>query len=360
MVFSLFLFFLYLCAVIYTIEFQKRGLPHAHILLFLHHDSKYPSGEDIDKIISAEIPNEDTDKDLYEVVKTFMIHGPCGPLNKNSPCMVNGKCSKHYPKRFLEVTSVDKDGYPLYRRRDNGRVMEKNGVNIDNRYVVPHNRFLLVKYNAHINVEWCNQHRSIKYLFKYVNKGHDRVTAAFYEESRNPNKHDCEDEISMYYDCRYISPCEAVWRMFAYDIHYREPPVERLSFHLPNEQVVLFGDDDPIDAVMERSRVHKSKFMAWMEANKKYPEAKELTYAQFPSKFVWKQNIFEWMPRKQGFAVGRVFYVPPGSGEQYYQRILLNIVKGPESYEDIRTVNGVLYPTFKEAYYILGLLEDDK
>ena len=206
MIFPLLLFFLYLCAVIYTIEFQKCDVPHAHILLFLHHDSKYPSREDIDKIISAEIPNEDTDKDLYEVVKTFMIHGPYGPLNKNSPCTVNGKCSKHYPKRFLEVTSVDKDGYPLYRRRDNGRVMEKNRVNIDNRYVVPHNRFLLVKYNAHINVEWCNQHRSIKYLFKYVNKGHDRVTAAFYEESRNPNKHEYEDEISIYYDCRYISP----------------------------------------------------------------------------------------------------------------------------------------------------------
>ncbi|KAL7155177.1 hypothetical protein ABFS83_03G058200 [Erythranthe nasuta] len=64
-----------------------------------------------------------------------------------------------------------------------------------------------------------------------------------------------------------------------------------------------------------------------MIANKKYPEAKTLTYAQFPTKFVWKQPRHEWSPRKKGFAVGRIHFVPPGSGEIYYLRILLNIAK---------------------------------
>lgn len=78
----------------YTIEFQKRGLPHAHILIFLHSSNKYPTPNGIDHIISAEIPNKDTHEELYNLVKTHMIHGPCGSGNRFSWCMKYGKCSK--------------------------------------------------------------------------------------------------------------------------------------------------------------------------------------------------------------------------------------------------------------------------
>ncbi|XP_019438873.1 PREDICTED: uncharacterized protein LOC109344563 [Lupinus angustifolius] len=162
----------------YTIEFQKRGLPHAHILLFLHPSSNYPSAEDIDKIITAEIPNPAEDQQLYDLVKSHMVHGPCGRANTKSPCMKDGKCTKYYPKQFQSNTIVDQEGYPIYRRRGNGQTIDKNGVTLNNRHVVPYNRKLFLKYQAHINIEWYNQSSSIKYLFKYINKGNDRVNAA--------------------------------------------------------------------------------------------------------------------------------------------------------------------------------------
>ena len=83
--------------MIYTIEFQKRGLPHAHILVFLHAEDKYPTGEDINKIILAEIPDQEFYPKLYELVNNFMIHGPCGASNPRSPCMKDGRCSKYFP-----------------------------------------------------------------------------------------------------------------------------------------------------------------------------------------------------------------------------------------------------------------------
>ncbi|KAL3618462.1 hypothetical protein CASFOL_037544 [Castilleja foliolosa] len=74
-------------AVVYTIEFQKRGLPHAHILLFLSKENKYPTPDDIDRIISAEIPDKESDPTYNDAVKTHMMHGPCGMVGKYSPCM---------------------------------------------------------------------------------------------------------------------------------------------------------------------------------------------------------------------------------------------------------------------------------
>ena len=189
----------------YTIEFKKRGLPHVHLLLFLHPDNKYPSSDEIDQIISTEIPSQQDDPELHSLVKNHMVHGPCGTSNPGSPCMKEGKCSHFYPKMFQPHTVLDADGYLDYRRRNNGHTIEKNGVIIDNRYIVPYNPRLLRKYQAHINIEWCNQSTSIKYLFKYINKGYDRVTVVLIHDDNDPihNGSTHNDEIKEYLDCMY-------------------------------------------------------------------------------------------------------------------------------------------------------------
>jgi hypothetical protein len=208
-------------AVVYTIEFQKRGLPHAHILLFLDPKDKCPTSEHIDNIIKVEIPDLHRDPIAYETVKLYMMHGPCGVDNLRSPCMKNDKCSKHFPKRYYEETTIDDDGFPNYRRWNNGRTVEKNGVLLDNRIVVPYNIDLLVKYQAHMNVEWCNRSRSIKYLFKYINKGSDRATMVLQDTTNTNDGNESGvviDETKAYLDCRYISGSEACWRIFEFNI----------------------------------------------------------------------------------------------------------------------------------------------
>ncbi|MCI25274.1 helicase-like protein, partial [Trifolium medium] len=118
----------------------------------------------------------------------------------------------------------------------------------------------------------------------------------------------------------------------------REPSVERLSFHLEDEEMVVYEDHEENEEVINKPNIHKTKFLAWLDANKKYPEARDLTYSEFPMKFVWKQGDRVWAPRQRGLSIGRIHYVPPGAGEQFYLRILLNYVKGPTSYDDIKTV----------------------
>ena len=88
-------------AIVYTVEYQKSGLPHAHILLFLHHDDKHPTAAEIDRIISAEIPDLNEEPLVYEAVKQYMIHGPCGSINSRAGCMIEKKCTKHFLNFFF-------------------------------------------------------------------------------------------------------------------------------------------------------------------------------------------------------------------------------------------------------------------
>ncbi|XP_028799355.1 uncharacterized protein LOC114754711 [Neltuma alba] len=344
-------------AEVYTIEFQKRGLPHAHILLFLDPNDKINDPDAIDKVISAEIPDKHSSPLLYDLVKKYMIHGPCGAVNPKSPCMKDKKCGKYFPKKFNDNTTIDDDGYPTYRRKNDGRTIEVKGVPLDNRYVVPYNATLLCMFQGHINVEKCNQSTSIKYLFKYISKGNDRVVATIFDKDNN--QEEVIDEIKQYYNCRYISACEASWRMFGFDVHHHFPPVERLSFHLPNQQYVIYSNTDDVAELLEKPRICESQFLAWMKINKDGGLASTLTYAEFPNYYVYQKDKRQWKQRERGFAVGRITHVSPSSGELYYLRLLLTTVRGPTSFDDIKTVDGMVHDTFKSACFALGLLQDD-
>lgn len=192
----------------YSVEWQKRGLPHAHILFWLINKIR---PEEIDSVISAEIPDSSIDPELFEVVRKNMIHGPCGVFNINSPCMVDGKCTKRYPRVLIPDTITGNDGYPQYRRRltdQNGKSIILNvrdhDIDVDNRWMVPYSPLLSKTYKAHINVEYCNSVKSIKYICKYVNKGSDMAVFGVSAENR------VTDEITQFQIARYISSNEAV------------------------------------------------------------------------------------------------------------------------------------------------------
>lgn len=122
----------------------------------------------------------------------------------------------------------------------------------------------------------------------------------------------------------------------------------------------MFKDGEKIKNVVNRSELLGTMFLAWFEANKIYSEGRNLTYAEFPTKFVYIPKDRRWQPRKQGLSIGRLSYVPVGAGELYYMRILLTIQRGCVGYECLRKVNDKVYDNFQDACSALGLLADDK
>lgn len=347
----------------YSVEWQKRGLPHAHILIWL---IQKITPDLIDDFISAEIPDPNIDPDLHEIITKNMIHGPCGIINQQSPCMKDGKCTKNYPRQLLKETITGIDGYPLYRRRsadDGGQVIvlkvRNNNIDVDNRFVVPYCPLLSKTFKAHINVEFCNSVKSIKYICKYVTKGSDMAMISVADRN---------DEITCFQMARYISSNEAIWRIFGFQIHERHPTVFHLAVHLENGQRVYFTAKN---AVQQAQSPPPTTLTAFFVLCQNDLFAKTMLYEEVPAYFTWNASTKKFHRRKQGTAVdgwhdlyrtdalGRLYTVHPKNDECFFLRMLLINVRGPISFEDLRTVNGQICASYREACQELQLLEND-
>ena len=315
-------------ARVYTIEFQKRGLPHMHMIIFFEPESKLRTPEQVNSLISSEFPDPVTQPELHAKVLKYMVHTPCGTAhdNPNMPCQVNGRCSKNFPKPFREATTVNEDSYVCTRRRDTGEkyyIYTQNGkeYEVDNRWVVAYVAYLLLKYDCHINVEAVFSIKSIKYIYKYVYKGHDRVTMGFGESI---------DEVQLYLDSRYVSASEGFWRIYQFRLHDETPNIVRLQVHLPNEQNLVWNaNTDSLEKVLDQAQTKDSTLTAWFKANTQYPEAQELLYQEAPSMFSFDPTHHVWKPRTRSTpAIGRMYHASPSQGERFYLRLLLTVCKG--------------------------------
>jgi hypothetical protein len=246
-------------AKIWVIEFQKRGLPHAHILLILDETSKLRTVEDYDSMVSAEIPDPIRHPEAYETVTSCMVHGPCGLDFLNAQCMEQGKCKKRYPRSFNEETHCDVDGYPKYLRRQTRIFVDlKTQRVVDNQWIVLYNLHLATKYHTHINVEICSSIFAVKYLYKYVYKGPDHATVVIERRADTLGQENNvqavvangewqnHNEIKAYLEGRYIYASEASWRLFSFKMHDGTPSVTRLAVHEPGMHTVVYNDNASI------------------------------------------------------------------------------------------------------------------
>ncbi|CAN1831046.1 ATP-dependent DNA helicase PIF1 [Linum perenne] len=243
------------------------------------------------RYVAAELPDPELDPVGYVAVTKFMIHGPCGHDHPSSPCMKEGHCSKFFPKSYATETTFDDNGYVTYRRRQTDITAVKAGTILDNRYVVPYHRELLIKYQAHMNVEVCHKGQLIKYLFKYILKGPDRSNV--------------------------------------------------------------------FNGILNRPDIGKTMLTEWFTLNRTCPSARKYTYSEITHAFTWDKQASYWVPRKKGFAIGRVRSIPPRGGDVFYLRMLLCKIPGALSFEHLRTVNGILCKDYQTACQALGLLSND-
>jgi hypothetical protein len=208
--------------------------------------------------------------------------------------MVEGKCSKRFPRQLVSETITGNDGYPLYRRRsidDNGNSttvkVNRQDIEGDNHWVVPFSPLLCKAYKAHIKVEFCHSVKSIKYICKYVNKGGDMAVFGVAAENSN-------DEVTQYQMGCYVSINEGMWRLFSFPIHERHPTAVHLAVHLENGQRVYFTDANVLQRV---NRPPSTTLTSFFEMCQNDDFARTPLYSEMPRYYAWNQSSKKFQRR---------------------------------------------------------------
>jgi hypothetical protein len=181
-------------AFVSVIKFQKRGLPHLHLMLTLDPNGPPSTPEEIDRLVSAELPDLKKEPILHGMVSEFNVHGPC----KNYACWNGTNCSYGYPKPFTPRNVIIDGAFPAYLRRDDGQTIQKGATIFSNSNIVPYNKFLTLMFECHITVEVPVNSTAIKYVYKYITNGHNCLYIAV----------DVADETEAFVNGQYISAPE--------------------------------------------------------------------------------------------------------------------------------------------------------
>ena len=421
-----------------VVEFQARGLPHAHMLLWLR---DHVDIDNVGQYVQAFLPDvgvdatDNTDaarqgvRHLRELVLAHQVHHHgrrCG--HYGCSILANGeRCGVGYPMPFSERDELVEIGdgiTALHYRRPYESVHVYHTHNGQRRrevrsdMVVPYNAALLAMWQGHVNMEMVRSAKSVKYLLGYIFKGQHR--ASIERQRRLGNTATSGDEGEYLLNVSIISPPEACFRLLGLKLFNQSHSVQVLPVHLPDEQAVILQDSDlaeqEVRERLARSRA-RSPLLAYFRLNQyerndpqgrravtRYrrsgePCAADLTYDEVVSWYtsssdganqrdaaadgddadaaddaaqaggtdqharevVWRRrNRNTTRGHHQGARVlARIHDVPVSAGEKYFLALLLRHVRGPTSYESLRTVDGVVYDTFHEACAALHIVSSN-
>nr|XP_027098996.1 uncharacterized protein LOC113718280 [Coffea arabica] len=219
----------------------------------------------------------------------------------------------------------------------------------------PYLHSLVLKHMVHGPCGVLNPNCPLKYIYKYIYKGHDKV---MYQITSQQTEN-IIDEIRNFQSARWICAPESMWRIFAFDLTNIHPSVMTMHLHLQNHQSISFAENQTLDDVPANERNSRTMLTEFFSMNRTNKRAQDLNclYKEFPKYFTWDEGDRIWMDRKRGEVIGRVNTAHPIEGERYYLRMLLMHVIKPTSFDDLKCVDGYISSTYKEAAKVRGLLQ---
>jgi len=352
--------------LIYCIEFQHRGLPHAHIVYRTEGHPDNCSADErvafIDTHVSAEMPESDagelptsTQNRYCELVRKHMIH-KCSIAVNGCKKDVNCPCKRGYSDTApaVETTHLDPLGYPIYRRR----------TDRDKR-VVPHNKEILLAWDGHANLEYAANAKCVLYLYNYLYKGIKSVSV---------HLGNTETEETLYLKGRIISSMSAIYRILGYNTY---------PATTPRVKVIKIKAEDDINYLIREGK------WTYLLIYWKRPDSNDITeftftqlfkqyevYSTLPKRFVNKPNmkdidyfeidlVLNKVPKKvylckrvnPDMVICRLEKLYPSAGDIFYLQMIM-ASSSPRSFRDARTFEGTEYVLYEQAALARGIVDE--
>jgi len=196
-----------------------------------------------------------------------------------------------------------------------------------------------------------------------VYKGHDCANIEIQENPLKTGETSMtleHNEVKNFMDSRYVSAPEAMWRLLGYKMHDQSHSILRLAVHDPDSRSIVFHPDHIHEAV-NSAEFSDSTLTAWFKLNSENNEARPYLYHEIPQYYVFTDRK-KWQPRKRGGdkVIGRMYFVGLQDVERYFMRLMLLHFPGAMCFDNLKTVNGIVYATYREAAAAMGLLESDQ
>ena len=398
--------------IIRVIEYQERGLPHAHIVFRLKKagdtikadldrlESAYaqlspeeklevppPTYDDaaalwVDEHISAELPIDprlpehrqrygDTyeesiefqeDLRLFLTISKFHTHTHSGNHLVNGCLDKNGICKKGFMKTIVrDKTTFSKDGFPEYRRRS-----------LDDLNIVPYNRLCSLDWDGHLNVEFSGLTYTVLYLYKYLFKGPSKIQLTLITPPRpgvlplHP-----EDEVGRYIRGRRLCSMDAMWRLLGFDNYPKSEPAV-IGVKVRSQQFVNDYEEKQLllDIVAYFARPDDLAGMLYADCFKHFRVVRvrpsDTWIASHSPTDLYDLPVLGNRFGKPAFLIKRdprnpvlcrLHTVSYTSGDLWYARLLLKLFPF-RNFEHMKTYQGDHYATFQEAAIARGVAND--
>ena len=357
--------------LVLVLEYQHRGLPHAHIVYRIKYapegprrgdtpeeqkakeqkvvewiDGKtvvtesngrrtrevyfpsicaYRPGKPIVRADGTRTPDEEAQSLVDDLIGECELH-KCSTAENGCKKTPMSACKRHFDK-FVpnDRTTFDDRGRPVYRRPKDTDLR-----------VVGHNPFILVDWGAHHNVESSTSVLSILYLYNYLFKGNKKVVARALLDPEAHNEEEAVDEIDLYVKGRLLCAHDAVNRGLGYETYPASQPSVATIAVKTELQVAYYTQKHTMTDMyvyIHTRYIHALKDMTFEQlfttyyatyerpTNTRLSRGEEYCYeikSPSPSKQLF---VFKYVEKKDHIVRMEMLY--PSIGDAWYLRLIL-------------------------------------